>query len=102
MRPPEECRTMEELRAAIDAHDRALVAMLVARARYIDRAIELKSQAGWPARIEARVDEVIENVQREAQAAGLDPALAQTLWREIVDWSIAREERVLGRDGGAE
>ena len=55
----------------------------------------MKARERLPARIDARVDEVIANARAEAAAAGLDPALAEALWRRIVDWSIAREERSL-------
>ena len=96
MRPPAECHTMTELRAEIDRLDGDLVALLVVRAGYIDRAIDLKARAGLPARIETRVEEVLENVRSRAAREGLDPGLAEALWRRIIEWSIAREARVLG------
>jgi isochorismate pyruvate lyase len=97
MRLPSECRNMDELRAQIDRLDQELVDLLVARTGYIDRAIVLKTSAQLPARIEARVDEVLENVRRLAAQQGLDPELAAALWERIIEWSIAREERVLGK-----
>lgn len=97
MRPPSDCQNMDELRAQIDRLDQELVGLLVARTGYIDRAIELKSTAQLPARIEARVDEVLRNVRRLAAQQGLDPKLAEALWENIIEWSIAREERVLGK-----
>mgnify|MGYP006289133381 CR=1 FL=1 len=96
MRAPETCTTMAELRAAIDALDEELVALLAARAAYIDRAVALKQGAGLPARIGPRVDAVIAHAQDAAQARGLDPDLAGRLWHELVEWSIAREARALG------
>lgn len=92
---PEECADMAELREQIDALDRALVAQLARRAAYIDRAVTLKRQAGLPARIESRVAEVIDNAAAEAAARDLDPELIRRLWRELVEWSIAREEAKL-------
>lgn len=96
MRSPSECRNMDELRAEIDLLDQELVRVLVARAGYIDRAISLKTSAQLPARIETRVDEVLQNVRMLAAQQGLDPELAGALWERIIEWSIAREERVLG------
>jgi isochorismate pyruvate lyase len=93
---------MTELRVEIDALDRDLVALLVRRAAYIDRAITLKQREALPARIDDRVAEVLDRVRRRAEADGLDGDLAETLWRHLIDWSIAREERVLGRDDGKE
>lgn len=87
---------MAELRPEIDALDREIVALLARRATYIDRAAQLKPAEALPARIDARVEEVVRNVRAAAAAGGLDEALIETLWRQLIDWSIAREERVLG------
>ncbi|MCC6306383.1 MAG: chorismate mutase [Rhodobacteraceae bacterium] len=87
---------MAELRAEIDRIDAALVALLARRAACIDRAAELKSALDLPARIEARIEEVVANVRRHAAARGLPPGLAEALWRPLIDWSIAREEAALG------
>lgn len=94
--PASQCRTMTELRQQIDMLDRDLVALLAERARYIDRAAELKIGEGLPARIETRVTEVLGNVQEAARSADIDPALCVALWRQMIEWSISREEAVLG------
>ena len=99
MRSPAECRTMDELRAEIDRVDAGLVALLVKRAAYIDRAAEIKAGVGLPGRIGPRVEEVVAHVRAEAGAQGLDPDLVETLWRALIEWAIAREEQVLGKDG---
>jgi isochorismate pyruvate lyase len=41
---------------------------------------------------------VVGNVRRHAIAHGLPPELVEKLWRRLIDWSIAREESVLGPD----
>lgn len=89
---PAECRTMADLRAEIDRIDGRLVALLAERAGYIDRAAEIKPALGLPARIDDRVEEVVEKVRTRAMAEALDPDLAEALWRRLIDWSIAREE----------
>ena len=100
MKEPSTIATMAELRAEIDALDARLVALLADRARLIDRAAELKPGEGMPARIAARVEEVVGNAAAAATAQGLDPALVEGIWRALVNWSIAREERVLGKGDG--
>ena len=91
-------RPLEELRAEIDKLDRQLIEMLVTRASYIDRASQLKPGEGLPARIPERVEEVVQRVRASSDALGMDPDLAEKRWRILIDWSIAREERVLGHD----
>ncbi|NOD31018.1 chorismate mutase [Ruegeria atlantica] len=96
--PPQNCNTMQELRTEIDKLDRQLIEMLVTRATYIDRASQLKPGEGLPARIPERVEEVVQRVRASSDALGMDPDLAEKLWRILIDWSIAREERVIGTD----
>jgi len=93
--PPQDCQSMAEVRAEIDRMDRELVRMLALRAGYIDRATALKQLNGWPARIPERVEEVVMNARAAADGEGLDPDLIEDLWRQLVDWSIAREARVI-------
>lgn len=94
---PQDCSTMAEVRAGIDTLDKQLVDMLTLRAAFIDRATQLKQGNGWPARIPERVEEVVSNVRQEAEATGLDPELIERLWRQLIDWSIDREEVGLAR-----
>ncbi len=102
MKRPADCETMQDIRAEIDRLDVALVALLVERVGFIDRAAVVKTGARLPARIDGRVEQVVANVRAEAVAQGLAPDLAETLWRQLIDWSIAREETVLGADAPRE
>ncbi|AMY70772.1 chorismate mutase [Frigidibacter mobilis] len=94
--------TMAELRLEIDRLDAALVDLLAERTAMIDRAIELKPGEGLPARIESRVEDVVAKVRARAIVAGLPPDLAETLWREMMEFFIAREESVLGKGDDGE
>lgn len=98
MRKPEDCVTMADLRAEIDRLDEALVAMLAERAGYIDRAAQIKARVDLPARIDDRVEQVVQNVRGHAMTHGLPPDLVEKFWRRLIDWSIAREESHLGPD----
>lgn len=96
MKTPAHCISMQDIRAEIDRLDAALMALLAQRAAYIDRAAQIKAEAGLPARISARVEEVVGNVGRLAAEFGLSPEPYEKMWRDLIDWSIAREEQVLG------
>ena len=95
MTNPATCDAMAGLRAEIDRLDRDLVALLARRADCIDRVVLVKRRERLPARIEDRVEEVVSNVRAQAADGGLDPDLAEALWRHIVEWSIDREEQAL-------
>lgn len=100
-RAPADCRDMTEIRHEIDGLDRDLVALLAVRRGYIARAAEIKRGVGLPARIDERVEDVVARVRAEAAGTGLDPDLAEELWRRLIDWSIALEEGLLGQGSGA-
>ena len=89
---------MAELRIESDRLDRQLIALLTQRATHIDRAVELNPTEGLPARNEAQVFEVKQNIRAEARTQGLDPDLADGLRGQLIEWSIAPEEKILGRD----
>ena len=96
-RPAADCTTMAEIRVEIDRVDAELVALFAQRASYIDRAAVIKTGVGLPARIDDRVEDVVAKVRAHAVAHGLPPDVAESLWRRVIDWSIEREERVLGQ-----
>ena len=95
MRAPNECDTMQDVRAGIDALDDQLVDLLVQRVRYVERAAELKPRFGIPADVPARVTEVLERVSARAQGTVLPPELAASLWRDLIAWSIAHEIKLM-------
>lgn len=97
-KPPQLCSSMQILRKEIDMLDRELVTLMAQRAAYIDRAIELKSAEGLPARIPERVSEVVANVRAHAITRQLDPDLVEGLWRQLIDWSIEREAMEIALD----
>ena len=89
---------MPALRAAIDDLDRKLARMLAERTRLIARAAEIKAGIGLPARIDDRVEEVVANAGRHAASHGLDRALIEAIWRQLVEAAIAQEDRYLDGD----
>ena len=88
--PPESCTTMEELRDAIDALDVELVTLLARRQAYIERAAALKQDRGT-VRDEARIEDVVGKVLAAAKQAGLSPAIAEAVWRVLIERSIQHE-----------
>jgi isochorismate pyruvate lyase len=81
---------MADLRRAIDALDARLVALLAMRQAYIERAAIIKQDRA-AVRDEARVEEVVAKVLAAARQAGLSPAIAEPVWRTLIEHSIAHE-----------
>ncbi len=87
---PEACTTMLEVRAGVDAVDRALVQLLARRFGYMDAAARIKPTRG-AVRDEPRKAQVIANARANARAAGIPEAPIADLWDRLVEASIAYE-----------
>lgn len=87
---PTDCATMAEVRAGVDAVDRALIDLLGRRFGYMDAAARIKPERG-AVRDEARKAAVIDAVAARAAALGLPAEAIARLWDQLVETSIAYE-----------
>ena len=81
---------MAEVRAEIDALDRATVALIADRLHYIEDAAGLK-QSCDQVRDEARNADVLMKVETEAPRLGADPKVISAACRALAEASIAHE-----------
>jgi isochorismate pyruvate lyase len=88
--PPDDCTTMGEVRAGVDATDRALAALLGRRFEYMASAARIKTDRAT-IRDEARKAEVLDNAKANARAEGVPEPLAAALWEMLIESSIAYE-----------
>ncbi|MDP4822840.1 MAG: chorismate mutase [Aestuariivirgaceae bacterium] len=86
---------LSELRAEIDALDAELVKLLAKRARVVERVAAVKAAEALPALIPERVEEVVARVKALAVKEGVDPALAESVWRAMIAWFVDYEEHTL-------
>ena len=96
---PLECTTMAEVRQGVDALDRALVVLLAERQGYMDAAARIKPDRNV-VRDVARIEDVVAKVKAAAREAGLSEAIAEPVWRTLVDRCIAYEFGVWDRTRG--
>ncbi|SFS86785.1 isochorismate pyruvate lyase [Brevundimonas viscosa] len=87
---PEACASMAEVRHGVDALDRALVVLLAERQRYMDAAARIKPSRDV-VHDDARIEDVVQKVLAAAGPAGLSPAIAEPVWRTLIDRCIAHE-----------
>ncbi len=99
---PEIPPDLVQLRKEIDAVDSALVQVLARRQKLVERVVDVKVRDNLPAFIPARVDEVLGNVSRQAEAAGLSPELARALWTAMINWFVELEEKHLKKTSSAD
>ena len=96
---PEACLSMAEVRHGVDALDRALVVLLAERQRYMDAAARIKPDRSV-VHDDARIEDVVSKVLAAAGPAGLSPAIAEPVWRTLIDRCIAHEFATWDRTRG--
>ena len=96
---PEQCQTMQQVRAGVDAVDRQLVALLKRRFGYMEAAARIKPDRS-AVRDEWRKADVLAKVDAAAATAGIDRALLARLYEELIETSIAYELEVFDRTRG--
>ena len=87
---PEDCQSMTEVRAGIDALDREIVGLLAIRFRFMTAAARIKADRG-AVRDEDRKAQVIANAKAVAERVGVPPEVVGDLWERLVEGSIAYE-----------
>ena len=92
-------KVLAGLRADIDALDVEIVGLMAQRMALVDRVIMVKREHNLPARIHSRVEEVARLVGEHAVKAGISPDYTETVWRAMMDWVIAYEDRQLSKRG---
>ncbi|GLK55173.1 chorismate mutase [Methylopila capsulata] len=86
--------SMDEVRAAIDALDAEIMPLMAARAHCIAEAARIKNDPEV-ALVPWRVEEVAANARALGERHGLDPALADRLWRAMMAEFIAHERELM-------
>ena len=90
VKPPEDCATMRDVRAGVDATDRELMALLDRRYGYMRAAARIKDNRSV-VRDEARKAEVIANARSDAAERSLPADEIARIWDALVESSIAYE-----------
>lgn len=82
--------TMSDVRHEVDRLDRLLVKLLVERQSFMDAAARIKGQRK-AVLDRPRIEDVVAKVRAEAELQGLSPAIAEPVWRTLIDRCIAYE-----------
>jgi len=85
--------TVQKARHRIDEINERVVELLAERQAIVDELCEIKADAGRPVRDPEREAELLDHVRTVAEEAGLSPALAETLFEDILDHSVAAQRR---------
>lgn len=89
-------RSMDEVRAAIDALDEKLMPLIADRAHCIAEAARLKADPEI-ALVPWRVEQVAAHARELAARHDIDPGLAEAVWRAMMKEFISHERRLMER-----
>lgn len=83
---------LQEARRRIDDIDARLIALVAERFGVVEGVVRIKREAGIPALLQDRVEEVLAHVEKLGQAAGVPPGVATALWRVLIAETIVYED----------
>lgn len=86
----ETAETMADVRYEIDRIDRLLVEILAERQSFMDAAARIKGPRA-SVHDRPRIEDVVAKVKAECPKHGLSPAIAEPVWRTLIDRCIAYE-----------
>jgi isochorismate pyruvate lyase len=89
---PDQCANLDEIRAGMDAVDREIVALIARRVAYVRAAAAFKTTSASVADPE-RMAAVLKTRRQWAEAAGLDGAAIEGLYRDLVAYSVSEEHK---------
>lgn len=90
IKPAKDCQTMRDVRKGVDAIDQELVALITRRQGYMVAAARIKTDRNT-VHDSARIEDVVSKVKACALSAGLSVEIAEPVWRELINQSIAYE-----------
>jgi len=95
-RQPDDCRTMEEVRAGVDEVDGDVLRLLARRFAYMRAAARIKPERQH-VRDEVRKAEVIANAAAMAKKLGIPSQTIIEIWDRLVEGSITYEQEEWNR-----
>lgn len=85
------CASLDDVRLQIDRLDHQLLALIGERAAYVRQAARFKKSPDAVA-APRRVEQVIAKVKALAPESGVDPAIAEVIWRAMIAAFIEAEQ----------
>ncbi|MCV6795825.1 chorismate mutase [Achromobacter ruhlandii] len=85
------------LRAEVDEIDQQIILLLGVRFRCTDMIGELKQANDMDLVDPVREDQQVQRIRRLAEEAGVPPALAETILREVIDTVVDHHTRLRER-----
>ena len=96
MNTPSDCKSIEEVREAIDKLDQKIIALLGERYEYVKEVIRFKEPNETSIVAKDRFDSVIASRRELAKNEGLDPDVIENIYRDLLNYFISEERKLIG------
>jgi isochorismate pyruvate lyase len=95
MRPANRCKTINEVREAIDCIDQKIIQLLAHRYGYVKEVVRFKEPTEDSVVAQSRLDAVISSRRALAKKNGLNPDVIEKIYRELINYFISEEKKIL-------
>ncbi|MEZ4734248.1 MAG: chorismate mutase [Caldilineaceae bacterium] len=96
MIPPDDCKTIDEVRHGIDELDRVIIAALGQRFHYVKAVTRFKKNAD-EVRAPERYQAVLSSRRTWAAEVGLNPDVVEAMYRHLIAHFIEEELKLVHR-----
>jgi isochorismate pyruvate lyase len=90
MKKPEECLSIQDVRAEIDRLDRQIVSAVGERYRYVQAVSKFKTSEA-AVRAPERQAAMLQERRQWATDAGLNPDVIEKMYRDLIDYFVSEE-----------
>jgi isochorismate pyruvate lyase len=94
LKPPADCMSKDDIRAAIDSLDDDLLQIFARRQQYVRRMAQLKKHPG-EAFDHERIETMVEKIKTKAENLGLEGEQVEIVWRTLIDWNVGYERAAI-------
>jgi chorismate mutase len=91
---PQECNSIEEIRAEIDRLDRQIIDLFAERFQYVHAIVKFKQTAD-DIIAQSRYDEVIASRGQWAAEKGLSAEVFESIYCQLLNYSISEEHKLV-------
>lgn len=88
--PAKDCKSIDEVRASIDAIDFEIISLFALRAQYVDEIVKFKSSHEGVVAID-RQKVVLDQIGKWAKEKGLDETLFCSIYQSLINKNVAHE-----------
>ncbi len=95
MKLPSHCKSIDDIRKAIDAIDMEIISLLGKRYRYVKEVVRFKEPTEESIIAKNRFNSVIASRKELAKKEGLDPDIVETIYKELLHHFISEERKLI-------